>query len=86
MVPSVLPRVPFPPSGVQNVMDPVTACNNGIVYECLICLFVGQVRDVYLAMNGNSVYYTGVKKGKIVSHSTDLELKPKQCNYFISSS
>ncbi|XP_071786426.1 protein-glutamine gamma-glutamyltransferase K-like [Asterias amurensis] len=37
-----------------------------------------KVRDVYLAMNGNSVYYTGVKKGKIVSHSTDLELKPKQ--------
>ena len=27
------PRVPFPPSGVQNTMDPITACNNCIMYH-----------------------------------------------------
>ena len=34
MAPSALPRVPFSPSGVQNAIDPVTACNNCILLFC----------------------------------------------------
>ena len=31
MAPSASPRMPFSSSGVQNAMDPVTACNNYIL-------------------------------------------------------
>ena len=36
MAPSASPRVLFPPSGVQNTMDPVTACNNCIMLKNFI--------------------------------------------------
>ena len=33
MAPSASPLVPFSPSSVQNAMDPVTACNNCILFD-----------------------------------------------------